>query len=45
MNALYDYVAPGEEALVMATIMEMLSAGRLVFSSPVLAQKCDDVCS
>ena len=35
IDALYDQVAPGEEALVMTTVMELMQAGRLVFLSAV----------
>jgi hypothetical protein len=35
IDALYDQVAPGEEALVLTTVMEIVQTGRLVFLGTV----------
>jgi hypothetical protein len=39
MDALYDQIAPGEEALVMAAVMELMQAGRLVCGGAVTPEE------
>jgi hypothetical protein len=47
IDALYDQVAPGEEALVMMTVMEIVQTGRLVFLGALSETEArgEDICS